>query len=263
MGQFSIRGIEPWILKRIIAKLNTFTTAGEISKAVKDNPATGYGGYDIGETVAQRILDRRAEMPSDKFTSIGQLKAVSGLGDDKFGDLVYSFGNPSAELFRSEMYDRIIGYNWNLSFHRVEFADQDEFLALVDDMSVFREWMVYTIAELAEKRTGNCEVFEKVMNQISNATVEAYPNGHIASFVLALWFYRFDQDNWFTFDAVREVTENYLEFFTNPMERTELRMLYSFENQGLLAQPVTVNGLPVVVNYAERAITIWSAELID
>ena len=263
MGQFSIRGIEPYIIKRILSNLNTFATAEELSKAVKNNPATGIGGYDIGEIVAQRILDRRAELPNDKFTSIGQLKAVSGLGDDKFRDLVYTFGNPSAELFRSEMYERVIGYNWNLAFHRVEFSDQDEFLAIVDDMSAFREWMVYTISDLAEKRTGNCELFEKVMAQIASSAIQEYNSGHIASYALALWFYRFDQDNWFTYESAREVAEKYLDFFTNPMERTELRMFYGFENQGLLAQPVTVTGLPVVVNYAEKAITIWSAELID
>ncbi len=262
MGQFSIRGVEPWILKRIMTNLNRFETVTELSKAVRDNPSNG-SGYDIGEKVAQRILDRRSELPCDQFTSIGQLKAVAGLGDDKFQDLVYTFGNPAAELFRAEMYDRIIGYNWNLAFHRVQFEDQDEFLALVDDMAGFREWMVYTVAELAEKRTGNCELFERITAQIASSCIQEYTNGDVAAYAFALWFYRFDQDNWFTFEAVRQVAADYLDYFTNPMERTELRMFYGFQNQGLLAQPVTITGLPVVVNYAEKAITIWSAELID
>lgn len=263
MGQFSIRGVETWILKRIMTNLNSLKSAEALSKVVKDNPRSGNGGYDIGEKVAQRILDRRSELPSDQFTSIGQLKAVAGLGDDKFRDLVYTFGKPAAELFRQEMYDQVIGYNWNLAFHRVEFEDQDEFLALVDDLSTFREWMVYTVADLARKRTGNCELFEKTTAQIASSCIQEYASGHVAAYAFALWFYRFDQDNWFTFDAVREVTASYLDYFTNPMERTELRMFYGFANQGLLAQPVTISGLPVIVNYAERAITIWSAELID
>lgn len=262
MGQFSIRGVEPWILKRIMTNLNSIGSAKELSKTVKDNPGNGLG-YDIGEKVAQRILDRRAELPCDQFTSIGQLKAVPGLGNDKFRDLVYTFGNPAADLFRTEMYDRIIGYNWNLAFHRVEFEDQDEFLAKVDDISAFREWMVYTVAELAEKRTGNCELFEKITAQIASSSIQEYSSGHVAAYAFALWFYRFDQDNWFTFDAVREVAASYLDYFTNHNDRTELRMFYGFQNQGLLAQPVTISGLPVVVNYAEKAITIWSAELID
>lgn len=263
MGQFSVRGVEPWILKRILTNLNGFETAAEISAGVRNNPLSGLGGYDIGTKVAQRIIDRRSEFSSNQFTSIGQLKAIPGLGEDKFQDLVYSFGVSAADLFRNEMYEKVIGHNWNLTFHRERFEDQDEFLSLVDDRSALREWMIYSISELAEQRTGNSHVFEQVTAGVASSSIQEYTSGHVASYALALWFYRFDQDNWFQFETVREVAELYLDYFKNPMERTELRMFYGFNNQGLLAQPLTVSGLPVVVNYAERAITIWSAELID
>jgi len=263
MGQFSVRGIEPWILRRILTNLNGFETAAEISAGVRNNPISGLSGYDIGPKVAQRIIDRRSEFPGNKFTSIGQLKAIPGLGEDKFQDLVYTFGKTAADLFRNEMYKNVIGHNWNLNFHREQFEDQDEFLSLVDDLSAFREWMIYTLSELAEERTGNCYVFDQVTSGIASSSIQEYTSGHVASYALALWFYRFDQDNWFRFETVREAAEGYLNYFQNPMERTELRMFYGFKNQGLLAQPMTVSGLPVVVNYAEKSITIWSAELID
>ena len=60
---------------------------------VRDSPYFGLPtGYDIGITVAQRILEKRAALPEHQFTELTQLSNIRGFGEDKFADLVYSFG---------------------------------------------------------------------------------------------------------------------------------------------------------------------------
>ena len=57
------------------------------------DPTRGYGDqvrdYDIGERVAQRIIDKRDCLGG--FTSLTQLAGISHFGTDKFNDLLYSF----------------------------------------------------------------------------------------------------------------------------------------------------------------------------
>jgi hypothetical protein len=60
---------------------------------VFDDPEEGYGDqvrdYDIGVTVAQRILNKRNRLGG--FTDLSQLANISHFGRDKFHDLLYSF----------------------------------------------------------------------------------------------------------------------------------------------------------------------------
>ena len=58
---------------------------------IEDDPLRkGPGGYDIGITVAQRILEKRASL-GGRFTNLTQLANIPYFGIDKFNDLVYTF----------------------------------------------------------------------------------------------------------------------------------------------------------------------------
>lgn len=75
---------------------------------VFDDPTSGSGvqarGYDIGLTVAQRIVTQRANLGG--FSSLAQLAHIKGFGADKFNDLIYSFTRVVHELTAIE-------FNWN------------------------------------------------------------------------------------------------------------------------------------------------------
>ena len=62
---------------------------------VLDDPEEGihrpFKGYDIGEITAKNILSRRNSLSGAKFTSDEQVKAVRGMGEDKWHDLEYTF----------------------------------------------------------------------------------------------------------------------------------------------------------------------------
>ena len=102
MATFTGAGIEPDVQQRILNFLNSAVSAVDIAGIepqegpVYDDPTKGYGDqvkdYDIGLVVAQRILDKRTTLGTSGFTDLSQLSNIKGLGQDKFDDLVYSFG---------------------------------------------------------------------------------------------------------------------------------------------------------------------------
>lgn len=67
---------------------------------VFDDPDEGYGDqyrdYDLGKTVAQRIISKRNSLGG--FTNLNQLAGINYLGPDKFNDLLYSFSQRVTEI---------------------------------------------------------------------------------------------------------------------------------------------------------------------
>ncbi len=86
--------------------LNTAQSAAAIAGTepiegpVFDDPAEGYGDqyrdYDIGLTVAQRIIDKRNGLGG--FSTLDQLAGISHFGRDKFNDLLHSFSMRVSEI---------------------------------------------------------------------------------------------------------------------------------------------------------------------
>ena len=152
MGQFSNEGLESWVVKRMLNFLNRAQTPADISEgAVMDDPFEGPAelGYVIGDVVAQRILDRRDELPGKKFTEITQLNDISGLGEDKFNDLVYTFSMSAAETFKRSMYRTVLFDNWDLQYDSVRFENQADFSGdcerrmQISGMGSQKEWVKF------------------------------------------------------------------------------------------------------------------------
>ena len=90
----------------ILEFLNTAPSAAAIAGTepmegpVFDDPDEGYGDqvrdYDIGKTVAQRIINKRNTLGG--FTDLSQLAGISRFGQDKFNDLIYSFSKRVTQI---------------------------------------------------------------------------------------------------------------------------------------------------------------------
>ena len=90
----------------ILEFLNTAPSAATIAGTepkegpVFDDPEEGYGDqirdYDIGKTVAQRIINKRNTLGG--FTNLSQLAGISRFGQDKFNDLLYSFSKRVTQI---------------------------------------------------------------------------------------------------------------------------------------------------------------------
>jgi len=90
------------ILDFLNGAANAWDLAGVEPKEgpVFDDPDAGYGNqirdYDIGYTVAQRIINKRNNLGG--FTSLTQLAGICYFGQDKFNDLLYSFAQRVTEI---------------------------------------------------------------------------------------------------------------------------------------------------------------------
>ncbi|REL24474.1 hypothetical protein DYD21_17925 [Rhodohalobacter sp. SW132] len=93
------------IVERILDLLNKAETWQDIAGVkprtgpVFDDPSTGHSGsrpgYDIGRITANEILNyRKDKLPSGRFKSLEEVRAVRGVGEDKINDLIYTFRKP-------------------------------------------------------------------------------------------------------------------------------------------------------------------------
>lgn len=264
MGQISNTGLEAWVVRRLLGFFNRAMVASDISESIlKDDPETGTGRYVIGEVVAQRILDRRNSLPGHRFSELRQLDDIRGLGNDKIHDLIFSMSVPAADAFRNALYLNVIRENWLVDHHSVRFEDEQQFLDLVSDQKIFRDWIEGQAACMARDRTHDSRLHAEVRRRLRESSLETYEIGEVGAMALAMWFYKVDADNWFNFEQVLRETRLFIDFMPDFLDRTELRVFEGFRNQGILAGPVTVTGLPVTVNFSEQIISIWTVQLID
>jgi hypothetical protein len=264
MGQFSDSDLPLWTTRRILGFFNRANTEHDLTEGIlQDDPGTGTGKYAIGKVVAQRILDRRNVLPGRRFVSITQLNGIQGLGEDKFHDLVYTFQLPAALAFRESLYANLMDENWQIDNHTIHWGSRDEFMEVVEDPQTFHSWLAEELGSLAAMRFGVAHPTAEACKRLDTSALTTYTSGHLGAYALALWFYNFDQDNWFSFEEMLAETNLYLDFMPFMEERIELRFFHGFENQDLLVQGLSVRDLPVVVNYSENSVTIWSAHLLD
>ncbi len=258
--------IAPHIASRILRFLNRVETAAAISAAVRDNPNVGNEqGKGIGQTVAQRIMDRRESLaPFQRFNDLSQLEDIQGLGPDKFHDLVHAFDSAAAEDFKRRMYDEGVIYdNWKLDYHTTRFRSQEEFERIALNNSTLTQFVADEVQRISEKRFGNKQAAYLADLLLQKSYLERFEIGHFASIAFAFWFYKFDADNWFSFERIRAAVEPYFSYYPNSHNRLELVLFKGFPNSGILVQAITADDLPVVLNFAEKAITVWVAELYD
>lgn len=253
--------IPAWVENRVLQFFNQVQTANEISEApaLKDHSGKS-NGYVIGHTVAQRIVDRRNELPARRFRELQQLLDTPGFGDDKFEDVAQSLAIPADTFFRERLYGGIILDNWELNPLRFPFETEEEFKAVAENESNFRDFIAEKFTEPLSP-WGDADSRYRHLS-LRKAHLEVYPESHLAAFQFAFWWYLFDQDNWFSYDTIKGACEEYLGYYSSPVPNLEFRLFKGF--RGLPLSEVTrIDMLPVVVNAAEQVITIWQAELND
>ncbi len=262
----SISTIAPWIERRILAFVNQARRPADLlgPDRLKDAPDDGSSsGYTIGETVAQRLLAYRDQLPRRRYQRLTELDQVPGMGPDKLKDLIYTFGQPADQTFLQDMYDGIIFSNFELKADTIHISDERHFLETVDQPARFIELVGLRVQSLCEARFDQPRACRLALKLLQYAYQERFVSGSIGAYAFALWFFRFDEDNWFSFERVHAACDRYLNRYRYVNDRLELRLFKGFDNAGILAGGITVLDLPVVVNYAEQKITLWSGQLND
>lgn len=262
MAHRLLKDLPAFAEKRFLYFFNHVPGAKEIASVqwkTSDKDADEYG---LGETVAQRIIDARNSLERKKFTDLSAFEEIPGLGHEKLKDIVSTFSIPAADLFLRDMRKGVIQSNFELTYYSIPFDQPASFEAVVSNPRLFK----YTVAKYAKELASEGVSQEKLVaaeESLRSSYVETYKNGFVGSYAFALWFFRFDADNWFTFEQVRTCTESYLDITLLSSDRQELHLFKGFQAGEILVGGICPEDLPVVVNHDEHLITLWGGQLFD
>lgn len=176
--------------------------------------------------------------------------------EDNYANWVLSIDSKAQAFLKSMYSNNVIFGNFVLKVYSYHFKDALNFTERVNDSIYFRGMVSNHIRNICIDRFSDQEKCENRSKEIYHLYIEDFSSGLLGSYAFALWFMHFDEDNWFSFDAVHEQTRKYL-------DSTELRLFKGFDNDGMLTIPVTVLDLPVVINNEEKTVSIWTGELND
>ena len=262
--------IDVFTEKRILAFLNGVRNASELTSssseggAIVDNPDSGAAsGYTIGATVATRIIQLRNTLRGRRFTSVDQLEGVDGFGQDKLNDLVFSFSLSAEEQFKQQLFDGILLDNWRVRYEVEQFEDLIPFKNVAENRANFEDQVIAAVRRASFNRFGDRSRAYLAGELARDRYVESYLEAHLGSYGWALWFYRFDQDNWFSFERMRTAVEAFLSTYYGISEEIELHLFKGYPNGAGLAEGIIPNDLPVTINHAEQRIAVWTIELFD
>lgn len=107
---------------------NAVQTPEEIVDRVVDDPDFDIGpprAYGIRISLARRILSVRDSLPNGQFTSLAQVDAIRGVGDDTWHDILYSFpdisaDDPNLQSLVEPDFDRLLHQTLDLCTHRLD-----------------------------------------------------------------------------------------------------------------------------------------------
>ncbi len=252
-----------WAQDRLLQFLNSVQSAEEIyqNPDLQDDPESGSKqGYVIGEKTAENILTHRSSLPRRRFESTDQVLDVPGLGEDKLNDLVHSFAIPADDAFVEALFAGPLGENWEVTPHVLEYASDAEFNLVADHAESFRRAVAPLYSNILSYYSN--EAKRELEIRIHGAHQENYFESHLGSFPFAYWWYLFDQDNWFSYETMRGLCEDYLGYHGNDDRTMQFRMIH-LGGYDSISDHRRFYTLPVVVNYPELRITLWSAELRD
>ncbi len=180
-----------------------------------------------------------------------------------------------AKIFVKSMYDGVLGSNFIFKHYSISFPNKKVFLDTVDNEDNFRSCVIAQIRIISQNywdKNAYVNQYEylKTKKDTSKEEIDALNQRYIevhpeitGSYAFALWFYHFDYDNWFSFQSVFEKVDSYLGDYFYFDDRLEFRLFKGFKNAHVLCDPVTVLDLPVVVNYSDQTVTIFTGQLND
>lgn len=157
--------------------------------------------------------------------------------------------------------DGILLENFPVKSWTIKVVDKKEFNEILSKRGYLKNFVAKRVSEVCmanQFKEDSCNSAKKFLQK---AWVVENDCGHLASYELAVNFYKVDYDNWFSFNRVQMKIAKYLE--ANYGTRL-LRLFKGFKHNGILSKGgISIVDLPVVIDTAEQTITFYSASLYD
>ena len=267
MSVTSHPNIPLWVQNRIVGFFNRARNVDMIlDGSIQDHAADGTGNT-MGRTLAARILREKKALAKRNFTDFEQIDSIRGVGPGTVEDLVYSFGKSADAVFKKSMYDSGTIYqdNWPLEYFRFPIEDKNTFLAIAQNKDNLRQFIIEKVGEVSSERNVIAAKKDAMIADVSEAYIDNYSNSTpAAAYALALWFYEFDADNWFSWERIQEQTSQYFDYNANTYPWfMDLYFFKGFTNRGIISPGLSPKDLPVVINWVEQSITFWVSALYD
>ncbi len=254
--------VQTQIVLDFLNRAQTTNDITEIAQYRPDLDPANLASYSIGPQGAQNLLKARAALPAGQFNNLDEVLAVEAIGEDKILDIVDFLWFPTEELFRQELFREVLGENWVVDYWRYTL-DPEEFDRLEQTPSLLKDFVGRKINDIARKRSDNF-VIGSLAGALLNKTFPDRVESLTALTQFASWWFRFDEDNWFSFDRISEIIDPFLNYYNRQRATYIAPVFYrGFQNGGTVADGISPNDLVVTLNPAEQAITIWGISLFD
>ena len=255
----------PVQIKTVLDFVNQAETVDDLTNIEKhrpDLPPEELKRYSIGETSAQNILDARPQQRGGQFTTIEQLLAVKGIGEDKVLDIVEFIWLPAEEEFRKHLFASVLGENWEVNYWRTSFDTEEEYTRIAENEAELRDFVAKQVLAIGRKRHDNYLVGVLARDLLEKLPMDRFDGGG-AVIQFASWWYRFDEDNWFSFERIREVIDPFLNYFGKQRGAYIDLVFFRGFQAGVVAKGISPDDLVVTLNPTESSISIWGISLFD
>ncbi len=265
MQRPTINQLLPVQIQAVLNFLNEAQAVDDLTNIEKHRPDLSEeerSSYSIGAQSAQNILDTRANLPAGRFNKLDEVLAVKGIGEDKVLDIVAFIWQPAEEIFRKQLFENVLGENWAVNYWRYSL-EPEEYKRLTEEEGLLKTFIGKKVLEIANERHDNY-----VIGALAQALLEKSPldrvEGLTAQIQFASWWFRFDEDNWFSFERISEMIDPFINYFgLQKYSYIDLVFFRGFMNGGTVADGISPDDLVVSLNPAEYAITIWGISLFD
>ena len=149
-------------------------------------------------------------------------------------DFVFSFSTSAADAFVEAMFGGVILDNWELTHHTTYFETEQAFKNVASNFSNFKSFVADHIKQQSLQQHNNNQLAQQQAVLIEKSYVEIFDIEHYGAIALGFWFYQFDADNWFSFEKIRTVCEQYLGHHASGSDRQELRFFQGIPTAWLL-----------------------------
>jgi len=171
--------------------------------------------------------------------------------------------NDAASAFEADLFKSPLLENWRVKHYSWQVSEM-EFRVLKKDSSELRLFLGTRLQGLAKDdkrfKQAACDSVSKKFLE-TPTYLDRYPTSFLGKYAFAIWFMKFDHDNWFSHERIIQPIDRYLS--ASEAELVLVKGVGKSVAPLFRTSGVFFHDLPVVLDSRTRTVTIITAELFD